>query len=74
MSDDVDKDSFVLYRSEYGECWHREPMCATDPDVPPMLDAASSVFNELEMIRYGDLPEEDQLCGNCGSLSGVSDE
>jgi len=60
--------SYVLYRSENGKKYHRTPTCAADPDVPPGLDAAHSLLENVEMARVGDeavTPEK--LCPTCAS-------
>ena len=74
MSEKVDTDSFVLYRSKHGDSWHREPTCATNAEIPPQLDCASSLFKGLEMSRYGELDDDVELCGTCAKTRVVLSE
>lgn len=60
----VNVESYVVYSTKDGEKWHRSPTCATTAEVPPGLDAASSLFNGLEMARVGEL-DDLELCSNC---------
>ena len=67
MSEEVQEkrtETYVLYTTKYGKTWHRSPTCATTAEVPPGLDAAASLFDGLEMSRYGEL-DDTELCSNC---------
>lgn len=57
-------ESYVVYSTKHGNAWHRSPTCATTAEVPPGLDAAASIFNGLEMARYGEL-DDVELCSTC---------
>jgi hypothetical protein len=64
----VDVESFVLYRSPYGDSYHMNAECATDPDIPSALDGAQNLLERVEMYRVREIEEEissDNLCESC---------
>lgn len=64
----VDVESFVLYRSPTGDSYHTRAGCASNPDIPPELDAANNLLDNVEMYRAGEIEAEltsDSLCLNC---------
>lgn len=68
--ENVDVDSFIVYQGKDGGSYHVKPSCATNPDVPPGLDAAADALDNVEMCRIGEIDDQllpDKLCGNCAS-------
>lgn len=64
----IDVESFVLYRSPTGDSYHTQPRCASEPDIPPELDAANDLLEGVEMYRAGEIKQEltsENLCCNC---------
>lgn len=68
MSQAVDIKSYVLYRSDGGEKYHRSPVCAVSADTPPALDAAHSALESVEETRVRDVdPTREDLCDTCAA-------
>lgn len=66
----VDVESFVLYRSPQGDCYHMRSRCAADADIPPALDAANSLLDDVEMYRAEGIEQElsdENLCSICAT-------
>jgi len=62
----VDVSGFVLYKSPQGNSYHRKPTCATQVDIPPTLDGANDLFNDLQMYRVHEVDLTDgNLCSTC---------
>jgi len=65
MSQKVDVKSYIVYTAT-GDTYHRNPKCATQPDVSPMLDLGDNMFGELEQTRVRCVgTDPDDYCGNC---------
>jgi len=65
MSQKVDVMSYVVHTAT-GDTYHRNPKCATKPDVSPALDLGADMFNDLEQTRVEAVgTNAEDYCGNC---------
>lgn len=62
--------SYVFYKSEEADKWHRSEKCAKDNfredhDILAIVGGADVDPDDLKMCRGRDIEDKSALCGNC---------